>query len=122
MPGRQVSPLQHPVVQIVGSQAATHTWLLHSLPELHEVHTAPPLPQSLLAVPGWQWPDESQQPDGQLAALHTHAPPTHSCPAAHATQAPPAEPHSLLVFPASQIVPAQHPVAQLDGAQYGTQA
>jgi hypothetical protein len=115
-------PTQHPVVQIVGSQAATQAWLLHSLPALHVVQSAPPVPQALLAVPSWQTPEASQQPVGQLVASHTQTPFTHSCPDAHATQAAPAAPHSAPVFPASQVVPLQQPVAQLAGAQYGMQA
>jgi len=73
---------------------------------------APPDPQSVLAVPGWQLPPASQQPLGQLAALHTHAPPAHACPAAQATQAAPLAPHCAVVVPATHDVPAQQPLAQ----------
>jgi hypothetical protein len=71
-----------------------------------------------------------QQPLGQLAALHTHAPPTHACPAPHgapvpqahapaaqrsafvgsqAPHAPPAGPHAEVPVVATHVLPWQHP-------------
>jgi hypothetical protein len=71
-----------------------------------------------------------QQPLGQLAALHTHAPPTHACPApqgapvphahapavqrsdvvaSHAPHAPPAGPHAVALVVATHVLPWQQP-------------
>jgi hypothetical protein len=42
----------------------------------------PPEPHAVATLPGWHAPF-SQHPAGQLAALHTHAPPTHASPWPH---------------------------------------
>jgi hypothetical protein len=105
-------PLQQPVGQSVELQYGTQLCPVHSLPALHATHAAPPVPQSALAVPGWQFPLASQQPFGQVVALHPHAPFTHSVPVAHAIHAAPPVPQSAFMVPASHDVPAQHPVVQ----------
>jgi hypothetical protein len=96
--------------------------LVHSLPALHATQAAPLSPQAALAVPGWQTPPASQQPLGQLAALHLHAPLTHAWPVAQATHAAPFTPQSAFVVPASQVVPLQQPGEQSVGSQYATHA
>ena len=67
-------------------------WQIAPLPQT--AHAAPPIPQKLFDVPGWQTPP-LQQPVGQLLALQTHAPPTHWVPEGHG---PPVEPHTHIPF------------------------
>lgn len=42
--------------------------------------SAPPVPQAMSRLPGWQAPLASQQPPGQVAALQVQAPPWHTWP------------------------------------------
>jgi hypothetical protein len=93
------------------------------------------VPHAAAWVPATHWP-AAQQPVGQLAALHTHAPLTHCWPAAQAAPVPqlqlplvqlsavsasqavqfrPAEPHCAAVG-VVQVFPWQHPLAQLVGS------
>ena len=95
---------------------------MHSVPPLHAAQAAPAVPQSALAVPGWQTPAPSQQPFGQLMPSQTHWPPAHSCPAAQATQAAPSAPQFEFVAGFTQVVPLQQPVVQYDGSQNATHA
>ena len=46
-----------------------------SVPDEHEEHEAPPLPQKSIVVPARQTPDESQHPLGQLLELQLLEPP-----------------------------------------------
>jgi hypothetical protein len=109
------------------------------LPDSQATHAAPLAPQSAFDVPGWQFSLASQQPVGQLVALHTqeplthaspagqlvgvqeHEPPMHSCPVGHATQAAPFAPHCAAVGGVTHDVPLQQPVGQSVELQYGTQ-
>ena len=95
-------------------------------------HAPPPVPQAPAWSPGWHTLP-AQQPVGQLAALHTHAPPTQRCPAPQAAeaphwQAPPAQLSAEAALQAAQVAPArphwaavglrhwsaaQHPLRQL---------
>jgi len=111
-----------PVSENVTSQTIVQTqvefWHCRPVPQL--THAFPPSPHAELAVPGWQAPVPSQQPLGQEAALHTHAPSSHSCPAAHATHAAPAGPHVALfelLGGFTHVEPLQHPSGQSSGAQ-----
>jgi hypothetical protein len=60
---------------------AKHTWPAVLVVQL--THGAPPLPQ-VVALAVWQAPLLSQQPVGQLVAVHLHVPLTHCCPLAQA--------------------------------------
>jgi hypothetical protein len=117
-----VSPLQQPAAQSAALQFPTHSWLVQTLPALHAAHVAPPLPHTALLVPGWHTPDASQQPFGQLAASHRHAPATHSWPSGHAAQTAPFAPHWARVGGFTQLVPSQQPPAQFDSPQYAAHA
>ncbi len=76
------------------------------------------MPQSALDVPDWQAPVASQQPLGQLCALHLHAPLTHSCPVKHAAQSAPPVPQSPLALPGWQFpLASQQPFGQLAASQ-----
>jgi hypothetical protein len=95
---------------------------VHSVSTAHATQAAPPAPHLPLAVPGWQTPDPSQQPFGQLVESQTQLPPTHSCPVAHAMQAAPPAPQSAFVAGFTQVVPLQQPVVQYVGSQYAAHA
>jgi hypothetical protein len=99
-------------------------------------HAPPPVPHAAVWSPAWQTLP-AQQPVGQLAALHTHAPPTQRWPAPHAAelphmQAPPAQLSAEAGLQAVQVAPSmphcaavglthwsplQQPLAQLVGSQ-----
>jgi hypothetical protein len=99
-------------------------------------HAPPPVPQVAVWSPVWHTLP-AQQPVGQLAALHTHAPPTQRCPAPHAAEVPhwqaplvqlsaeaalheehvaPAMPHWAAVG-LTHWSPLQHPLRQLVASQ-----
>jgi hypothetical protein len=68
-PPEQRSPAPHGPPAMPQTQApATHRLVVAARQFVHG--PPPPGPQALLAVPGWQAPDGSQQPPAQLAALH----------------------------------------------------
>lgn len=62
-------------------------------PSPQEAQAPPPFPQAV-DVGVWHWPLESQQPEGQEAALQTQAPLLQTCPSAQVWQAPPFFPHA----------------------------
>jgi hypothetical protein len=80
------------------------------------------VPHAAIVVPGTHAPDELQQPFGQLAASHVHAPPRQISPRGHVTQAEPLAPHSEFVAGSTQVVPLQQPPEQSPGLQYATHA
>lgn len=87
-------PLQHPVGQEVASQ--THCPApLHSWPEGHAAHAAPPFPHEPLdsADGSSHVPPAVQQPV-QEVPLQVHAPSVHAWPEAQEPQDAPAVPHS----------------------------
>jgi hypothetical protein len=108
---------QQPEGQVVESQIAAMqppSWQL-VLPA-QAPHEAPPLPQLLGEVPGWQTPSASQQPLGQVAALHcvTQA----FCmqlPRPQLRQAMPPLPHAASLVPLRHTPPWQQPFAQFEG-------
>ena len=126
----QVLPLQQPVGQVMALHVEQMR-LTHAPLPAQTAQAAPPVPQAPLAVPGWQTL-LAQQPIGQEAALHTHAPLTHACPARQAApfpqrqtpavqrpfsalqaaQAAPPVPQAIAVLPAWQVLPAQQPIGQ----------
>jgi hypothetical protein len=72
-----------------------HAWLVHVCPEGQVWQFTPPVPQTLVSVPGWHIPLK-QHPVGQVVALHTQLPATDACPGAQAglgphAQAPPVQ-------------------------------
>lgn len=96
-----------------------HAWVVE-----HAAHTAPPLPQAVFVVPGWQVPPESQQPLGQLAALQVCGRSLHTllwqaCATgveAQTAQAPPPVPQAVCVLPGWQFpLLSQQPVGHVDG-------
>jgi len=77
------------------------------------MHATPFEPQAWFEVPGWQtlfW----QQPEGQLAAVHTHDPLLHSLPAGQVMQAAPEGPRAAFVLPDLHVwvAASQQPVEQ----------
>ena len=81
-------------------------------PLLQEAQAAPPVPQALLALPGWQVVFR-QQPAGHDAALHAHTPLTHAWPCAQGGPLPHAH------FFATQLsAPAPHVVHWEPGAPH----
>jgi hypothetical protein len=114
VPSRQVFPSQQPV-QLEALQVdceGTHAPAEHTVPAPHLTQATPPVPQALLAVPGWQvFP--SQQPFGQLPALHCwQVPFTHVVPFGQFTQATPPVPQALLAVPGWQVFLSQQPLLQ----------
>jgi hypothetical protein len=107
----QVFPEQHPVVHVCAQPSQV---LFTHGPPLHATQVAPPKPHAVATLPCWQAPFW-QQPDGQLAALHTHAPPTHASPTPHGeapphAQAPPTHASEVVV---SQTTHSAPPVPQV---------
>lgn len=110
-------PVDPPLQQPLGHEVASQThWplLLHSCPDEHAPHAAPPAAQdetdSLVSdshvVP-------SQQPE-QDDPPQVHAPLEHACPEPHAAHAPPPVPHCEADSDTNgtQAFPLQHPFGQ----------
>ncbi len=123
MPGWQVPvESQHPVGHVVALQlGATQAPPVQASPDGQTVHALPPVPHAIVLVPVSQKPSESQQPLGQLEALHVvpmHAPPVQVSPVGHGRQALPPVPHAVLLVPDSQFPrESQHPFGQVDALQ-----
>lgn len=113
------SPEQHvePVWQLalVTVQFRTHCCPLQVSFELQKLHCAPPRPQAKSLVPVTHVLP-SQQPLGQLAALHEQLPPWHAEPLGHAKHESPNWPHALFAVPGRHCVPWQQP-AHVPGSQ-----
>ena len=113
---------QHPPSQLVASQvAATQppSWQL-SVGQL--VQAAPPPPQLLAVVPGWQTPVASQQPLGQEAALHALTQAfIRQVPVPHDSQVMPPLPHAVSLCPPTHTPPWQQPLAQVVASQSTSQ-
>jgi hypothetical protein len=127
-----VFPLQQPLVHVwVQPRHVLFTQLVP--PAVHDVHEWPLTPQTPSWLPGWQTPLASQQPPGQLEALHAHTPPTQARPApqaapvphlqtplvhvsllfgSHTLHAAPPVPHVARDVVELHVVPEQHPPAQ----------
>jgi hypothetical protein len=113
-----VPPLQQPFGQDVSSQTHVPLPLLHSSPDAHAAHFAPPVPHEPLdsdAYPS-QTPPAVQQPLGQDVPSQTHwpLPVLHSCPDAHPAQVAPPVPHDPFDSDAygshvPLLPPLQHP-------------
>jgi hypothetical protein len=90
---------QQPSGQVVASQvggAASQVRSLHTSPDAHVLHDAPPLPHADTAVPGMHFPSTSQQPEAQVEALHVTPMQLwfwHCFPWPQATQGAPPVPH-----------------------------
>lgn len=132
----QVPPVQQPLAQVAAEQPS-QAWLEHVEAQVEQA--APIRPHCAAVVPAWQRPMASQQPDGQLVASQTHAPPEHRWPiwqaapaphaqapevqrsdlASHAAQLMPDAPHAVVDCAAAltQVLPEQQPVAQLAAVQ-----
>ncbi len=86
-------------------------------------HALPPLPQALVLVPGWQVPEGSQQPVGQVVESHggvLQLPALQMSPDAQVAHASPPVPHAALVVPDSQNPSAsQQPFGQVAASQGG---
>jgi len=114
---------QQPSGQVVASQvggAASQVRSLHTSPDAHVLHDAPPLPHADTAVPGMHFPSTSQQPEAQVEALH--ATPTqlwfwHCFPWPQATQGAPPVPHWTAVRPDMHMPALQQPAPQVAGVQ-----
>ena len=93
--GTHVLPLQQPPAHEVASQTHCPVVLLHSCPEAHAPHDAPPAPHEVFdseAYASQVLP--LQQPFGHEVPLHTHCPlPLHCWVGAHAAHAAPPAPH-----------------------------
>jgi hypothetical protein len=118
-PGWQTpAPSQHPLGQVIGLQAGpVHTPPVQLSLGGHVAHAAPPDPQNPVVVPGSHSPDLSQQPVGQLEALHGggwQLPALQLSPAGQATHEAPPVPHAPGVVPTSQKPSeSQHPVGHV---------
>ncbi len=113
---------QHPLGHVVKLQVApSQTPPTHASPEGHVVQAAPPEPHRLRLVPAWQVPEASQQPVGQVVALHEEAlqvPAVQLSLDGHAWQAVPPYPQSALVTPGWHLpVLSQHPVGHVVALQ-----
>ena len=122
VPERQTFSEQHPVGQVVALQVELEThWVpLQACPLPQVAHAPPPAPHALVVRPGWQTPP-SQQPSGQVVALHVepplHRPALHVCPLAHTPQVAPLPPHAEVAVPTWQTLPWQQPSGQFSGLQ-----
>jgi hypothetical protein len=130
-----VVPLQQPAAQEAASQ--TQLPLVHSWPLAQATQALPAEPQ-LFVDDGWQAPLESQQPLGQVAALHEpqvwlavlHSWPVGQSPLplqpqtlprqmwpmallAQSRQAPPVVPQAWSPLPGAQLDPEQQPPVQV---------
>ncbi len=118
-PGWQTSSeSQHPSGQLVALHVAPwHKPATHASPAGHSWHPAPPEPQSFSDVPAWHVPVVSQQPVGQVVALHAETlqtPAVQLSPDGHAAQATPAVPQSAFVTPGWQTFDlSQQPVGHV---------
>jgi hypothetical protein len=113
---------QHPSGHVEELHVAPwHTPPTHASPATHAAHAAPPVPQSFNDVPSWHTPVESQQPVGQVVALHAEAlqiPPLHVSPGGHDRHALPPVPHAPVLVPVSQKPSlSQQPMGQLAALQ-----
>ena len=105
-------PTGHPQVQVPGLNTCpsghvfeTHLPPQQTVPGPHDAQVPPALPQAAAVFPGWQVLAASQQPLGQLAAVHLQTPLTQPWPAA---QAVPQAPQFWVVFSGVQT-PLQQP-------------
>lgn len=121
VPAWQTFPWQQPPGQVVTLQleVETHCVPLQLCPLPQLLHTPPPVPHALVAVPGWHT-FSAQQPVGQFSKLQVEppaqSPPLQVCPAPHALQVSPPAPQVVVVRPVSQRLPLQQPW-QLPGLQ-----
>jgi hypothetical protein len=82
---------------------------------------APPLPQALMRLPGWQVPPASQQPEQEVES-QTHAPFRQCFPVAQPPHVAPLVPHSLFVsFAYVTQLPVGPPLQQPDGQEVESQ-
>jgi len=97
-----VDPEQQPEAQ-VPEPHPLHTPPVHvsGLGQLEQA--APPVPQSIVELPGWHLPEESQHPVGHELALQTQVPPEQTWPVAHA--APPPHLHCPPTVQVSAVLP-----------------
>lgn len=102
----QVAGVQPP--QTLGVPPPPHVW-----GAVQATQAAPPLPQAVVVLPGWQVPLLSQQPFGQLLALHAQEPFAQVWPDAQVTQAAPPVPQCLLVLVRQVPLLSQQPLGQL---------
>ena len=73
VPGKQLPLEQQPLGQLLGSHTVVMQPPSAQLPVGQRLHAPPPAPHALAEVPGWQVPVLSQQPVGQVLALHAAA-------------------------------------------------
>ena len=107
--------LQQPVGQVMASQVAVPQPPSWQLSDAHVAQLAPPPPQLLGEVPGWQVPLESQHPLRQVALLHGGA--AHvfcrQLPAPQLSHEMPPVPHARSVLPLRHTPLWQQPVGQV---------
>ncbi|HCF58916.1 MAG TPA: hypothetical protein DFS52_13105, partial [Myxococcales bacterium] len=82
---------------------------------------APAAPQAAAVLPGWQVPEESQQPSGQVVASQLEGwqePPLQTFPLSQPMQAAPAPPQAAAVLPGWQVPEeSQQPSGQVVASQ-----
>jgi hypothetical protein len=85
--GPQTSPRSW---QVLGTHA-WHSRPIQPCPAPQAWQAAPPVPQTPVAVPGWQVPSAAQQPSGQVCGVQgeTHVPFSHWSAPSHVPQFPP---------------------------------
>ena len=108
--GEYASPTSHRIRWLVSGSVAGHP----------DRHCPPAAPFAAHAGAARQTPLPSQQPFGQLCALHAHWPPLHACPAGQAVPQPPQLPISVLVSthaPEQRPSPGAHAIAHASPSQ-----
>jgi hypothetical protein len=113
---------QQPVGHVVGLHVeAWHEPVLQVSPGEHAVHAFPSVPHALVIVPDSQKPKASQQPIGQVDALHAgpvHVPVEQESLGGHGKHALAPVPHANVLVPDSHIPKlSQQPIAQFDALQ-----
>jgi hypothetical protein len=102
--------------------AVVHVWFVHTCDDVWQfAHAAPLLPHAVFEVPATHVFPE-QHPAGHVAGLHgggaEHAWFVHtSAKLMQFAHAVPPDPHAVFCVPMRQMLPEQHPDAQLAGLQ-----
>jgi hypothetical protein len=115
-PKLQLCPLQQPLMQVEGEQAALQSPFAQTVLPVHAWQDVPPVPQAALSLPGAQlspW----QQPSGQEAALQMHFPSAQAWLLEQAMHGFPPLPHLAAVGDATQTPLSQQPVGQVAAVQ-----
>ncbi len=111
---------QQPMGHVMALQVTPwHEPETHVSPDGHTAHALPPVPHSVVTLPGSHRPDVLQHPVGQVEALQgggRQPPPLQLSPDGHAVHVAPPVPQALVLVPVSQNPRAsQQPVGHVVG-------